>query len=116
MSPLTITVHHAPTGPVLAVAGTLDFDHAAQLRQAVTDLALEQGQLLVLDLARLDFCDSSGITAFIVARHHATAAGARVALASVPENTARVLHLVGLDQIFTLHPDAGAATAQGAGH
>ncbi|MFJ5293028.1 hypothetical protein [Streptomyces sp. NPDC088348] len=30
------------------------------------------GQLLVLDLARLDFCDSSGITALIAARNIAT--------------------------------------------
>ena len=62
-------------------------------------------QLVVLDLARLEFCDSSGITALIAARNHAVAAGADVALAAVPADTLRVLRIVRLDQYLS-RPDA----------
>ncbi|MFD7712588.1 STAS domain-containing protein [Streptomyces sp. NPDC059785] len=115
MSPLTITIQDARTGPVLEVAGDLDYDTAADLRRAVESLALTAGRLLVLDLGGLDFCDSSGLTALIVARNHALAAQADIALAAVPANTARVLGIVGLDQVFAIHPDAAGATAAASG-
>lgn len=34
-----------------------------------------------------------------------------MALAAVPANTIRILHIVGLDRVFALHPDVSAATA-----
>ncbi|WP_030722014.1 STAS domain-containing protein [Streptomyces sp. NRRL F-2580] len=111
MSALTITIRSAATGPVLEIAGDLDYDQAPRLRQAVTALSLEPGQRLVLDLSRIQFCDSSGITALIVARNHAVAARADIALAAVPDNTIRILRIVGLDRVFTLHPDVDTATA-----
>ncbi|MDL5199210.1 STAS domain-containing protein [Streptomyces sp. ALI-76-A] len=110
MSPLKITSREAVTGPVLEIHGELDYAHAAELRDLLTTLTLQPGQRLVLDLAGMDFCDSSGITALIAARHHADAAQADVALAAVPARTLRVLRMVGLDQVFPLHPDSVAAT------
>ncbi|MGW6486753.1 alpha/beta fold hydrolase [Streptomyces sp. NPDC055056] len=73
--------------------------------------AWPRGQLLVLDLARLDFCDSSGISALLSARSWAIQHGGRIALAAVPGNTARILGIVGLDQVFAIHPDAVSATS-----
>ncbi|MEU6770480.1 STAS domain-containing protein [Streptomyces sp. NPDC046759] len=109
MSPLKITARDAMTGPVLEIIGELDYAHAAELRERLTTLTLEPGQRLVLDLAGMEFCDSSGITALIAARTHAHAAQAEIALAAVPAHTLRVLHIVGLDQVFALHPDSGTA-------
>ncbi|OKK21962.1 anti-anti-sigma factor [Streptomyces sp. CB00455] len=115
MNTLTITARDALTGPVLTIAGDLDYDQAPRLRQYLEALSLEPGQRLVLDLSGIQFCDSSGITALILARNRALAARAELALAAVPENTARILHIVGLDQVFTIHPDLDAATAATAG-
>ncbi|MFK4148851.1 STAS domain-containing protein [Streptomyces sp. NPDC004065] len=109
MSPLKITTQDAATGPVLAVSGALDYANAAELRELITALDLRPGQRLVLDLAGMEFCDSSGITALIAARAHAQAARADIALASVPARTMRTLRIVGLDQIFTIHPDTETA-------
>ncbi|MFD6279200.1 STAS domain-containing protein [Streptomyces sp. NPDC060209] len=104
MSPLTTTVRDTATGHVLHLAGELDFSTAGELRRVVTALALTPGRRLVLDLEGLDFCDSSGITAFIVARNHAAAAGADIALAAVPGPILRVLRVTGLDQVFSVEP------------
>ncbi|MCP9956234.1 MULTISPECIES: STAS domain-containing protein [Streptomyces] len=109
MNPLTITERHTAAGPVVAVSGDLDYAHAATLRERVERLALRPGQCLVLDLAGLEFCDSSGITALLAARQHALAARADIALASVPANTLRILTMVGLDQVFALRSDAASA-------
>jgi anti-sigma B factor antagonist len=110
MSPLTITARDAPTGPVLEITGDLDHHTAPELRQTIDRLTLNPGQRLVLDLARLNFCDSSGITALLATRNLATEQGADIALAAVPANITRILRIVGLDRIFTLHPDTATAT------
>jgi anti-anti-sigma factor len=110
MSPLKITTRDAATGPVLQIFGELDHTTATELREVIPTITLQPGQRLVLDLDGMEFCDSSGITALIAARNHACAAQADIALAAVPANTLRVLRIVGLDQIFTIHPDSDAAT------
>lgn len=104
MSPLNITHRHAATGPILHVVGELDYEQAAALSEQVERLFLSPGQNLVIDLSGLEFCDSTGITALLAARQRAQAAGADVVLAAVPANTLRILTIVGLDQIFTIHP------------
>ncbi|MGW2174000.1 STAS domain-containing protein [Streptomyces sp. NPDC001705] len=113
MSPLTITTRDAATGPVLEITGELDHQTAPELRKAVKGLALAAGQLLVLDLASLDFCDSSGISALLSARSLAAEQGVGIALTAVPANTARILRIVGLDQVFTIYDNVEAATAAG---
>ncbi|MEE4418976.1 STAS domain-containing protein [Streptomyces bugieae] len=110
MSPLKITAQDAATGPVLEIAGELDHVHANTLREVLTTLTLRPGQRLVLVLAAMEFCDSSGITALIAAYRHAQAAHADFALAAVPAPTRRILRIVGLDQTFRLHPDSDTAT------
>ncbi|MET9390410.1 STAS domain-containing protein [Streptomyces sp. NPDC006624] len=106
MNPLTVDHHDTASGPVLRVAGDLDFDRAPELRRRIDDLPLSAGQCLVLDLSGLGFCDSSGITALLAARQRALAAEAEVVLAAVPASLLRVLSLVGLDRVFTLRPDS----------
>ncbi|MFJ5997289.1 STAS domain-containing protein [Streptomyces sp. NPDC092370] len=110
MKPLTVRQRATATGPVLYVTGDLDYDQAPELRGSLGRLSLAPGQCLVLDLAGLEFCDSSGITALLAARQHALAAGADVVLAAVPSNLLRVLTLVGLDQVFTLRPDSSVVS------
>ncbi|MDH6589407.1 anti-sigma B factor antagonist [Streptomyces sp. SAI-133] len=110
MSPLKITTRDTATGPVLEMAGELDYANISELRSVLASLSLRKGQCLVLDMSGLEFCDSSGITALIAARGNAQAVEADVALAAVPPNTLRVLRIVGLDQIFTIHPDSETAT------
>ncbi|MEU9391946.1 STAS domain-containing protein [Streptomyces sp. NPDC048324] len=110
MTPLKITVRDASTGPVWEINGALDYTTAPELREQLTTLMIRPGQRLVLDLAGMDFCDSSGITALITAHNHAQAAQADLALAAVPANTVRVLRMVGLDQVIPLYPDTDAAT------
>ncbi|MER6188385.1 STAS domain-containing protein [Streptomyces cyaneofuscatus] len=112
MSPLPITIRDAATGPVLEIIGDLDHHTAPELRTAMDGLTVAAGQLLVLDLAGLDFCDSSGISALLSARSLAVEEDAGIALAAVPANPARILGIVGLDQVFAIHPDAAAATGR----
>lgn len=109
---MKITSQDAATGPVLEIAGDLDYETAPAFRQAVDGLALTGGQLLVVDLGGLEFCDSSGISALLAARNLTTEQGTSLALAAIPANTARILRIVGLDRVFTIHPDTSTAITQ----
>ncbi|TDT35251.1 anti-anti-sigma factor [Streptomyces sp. BK208] len=107
------TLHTRTTtaGPVVEIAGDLDYDTADQVRAGLLGLGLLPGQQLVLDLGSLSCCDSSGISVLIAARNHALASGAGIALAAVPDRLDRTFRLVGLERTFPTHPTAEAAEA-----
>jgi anti-sigma B factor antagonist len=105
MPDLILSTRRAPAGPVLAIAGELDQSNADRLRAAVEAIALRPGDLLILDLSALTFCDSTGITALLTARNRAQAHAADMALSNVPLDIARRLGLLGLDEIFHIRSD-----------
>ncbi|MGW6023846.1 STAS domain-containing protein [Streptomyces sp. NPDC055099] len=111
MTRLAVRTRTTATGPVVELTGELDHESCSQLRDVLPGLALRRGQLLVVDLAGITLCDSSGISALIAARNHALAAGAGIALAAVPGRISRVLALVGLSQVFPVYPTVHAAEA-----
>lgn len=90
----------------IALTGELDYQCSARLHQALTRLRLAAGDRLVLDLAELTFCDSSGLGAFIVAHELTSGAGAALDLLTPPAMLVRMLRTTGLAEIFTLrHTD-----------
>jgi anti-anti-sigma factor len=107
---LTLRTRTAISGPVIELAGELDHNTAPQLRAHLLHLTLGAGQILIVDLGGVTFCDSSGLTVLIACRNHALAAHAGIALAAVPDRVHRIFRIVGLDQVFTTHPSAQAAT------
>ncbi|MFJ3897334.1 STAS domain-containing protein [Streptomyces sp. NPDC090083] len=111
MTQLAIRTRTTPAGPVLELAGELDYDSAAEVRELLPGLALQGGRQLVVDLAGVTFCDSSGITALLAARNHAVAEGATIRLAAVPAYISRIFRMVGLDHVFPTHPTAQEAEA-----
>lgn len=111
MTRLAVHTRTTPAGPVVELTGELDFDSSSQVRDLLPALALQDGQQLVVDLTGVTFCDSSGITALLAARNHALAARAGIALAAVPDRVSRIFQMVGLDQVFPIHPTAQAAEA-----
>ncbi|MER6234210.1 MULTISPECIES: STAS domain-containing protein [Streptomyces] len=105
MSLLKVTSRETVTGPVLRITCELDYASAGELREQLARTTLRPGQCLVLDLGGMEFCDSSGLGALIVAYNYAQAAQADVALDAVPAHTLQVLGAVGLDQIFSVCAD-----------
>ena len=113
-TPFSVAARTIGAGAVVTVEGELDVATAPRLRAGVAALPLGSGQLLVVNLAGVTFCDSSGISALIAARNVAEAAGAGVALAAVPARLSRTFGLIGLADFFPAYPSTEAAiTAHG---
>ncbi|MFG2682065.1 STAS domain-containing protein [Streptomyces sp. NPDC048392] len=109
MSHLTVRTRSVPGGPLIELVGELDHDSAPDVRDHLSRTSLEAGQQLIVDLAGITFCDSSGITVLIAARNLTLQAHADLALAAVPDRLHRILRIVGLDKVFPTHPTAQAA-------
>ncbi|MFH8255507.1 STAS domain-containing protein [Streptomyces roseolus] len=112
----SVEVEEEERGTVLVLRGELDHDSAVQLDEAGrrgTGAAGGAAGPVVVDLAALTFCDSSGISALLRLHRHASARGRPLELAAVPRTVRRLFALTGLDQIFTVRADAHEALAAG---
>ncbi|MGC4983889.1 STAS domain-containing protein [Streptomyces sp. DT193] len=92
-------------------AGALDHRSTPDTRRPLPGLVLSPGRQLVIDLGRLTFCDSTGITFLIAARNHAPATDASAVPAAVPDGVSRTFRMTGPEQVFAIHPTARAAAA-----
>jgi anti-sigma B factor antagonist len=107
---LTVTREDHPSGAtVLEVAGELDHTTSPRLTDAVDEIVFAVGVPAVLDLSRLTYCDSTGITVLVKFHRRAEASGSRLILAGVGADLMRVFRIVGLDQLFAFRPTAEQA-------
>lgn len=102
---LQVDVTHERGVAVLAVTGELDAASAPELQHA---LAAADGAV-VLDLARCEFLDSTGLHVIIDARAGIEARGGRFAICCATQGpVARVIE-VALPGVLELHPSRTAA-------
>ncbi|MFF3216940.1 STAS domain-containing protein [Streptomyces sp. NPDC002886] len=87
---------------VVHVGGEMDADRAPMLHQALhTALTQPDGpDEIVIDLADLSFCDSSGINVLVRARHTAIGHGRRISLRNPQPQFLRLLEMTGADAVF----------------
>ncbi len=86
----------------------IDAAAAVQFRDAMRDAADGGHPRIVLDLADVEFVDSSGLGAIIAAMKH-VGPDRRLELAALRPAVARVFRLTRLDEVMTVHADADAA-------
>lgn len=100
------------TGAVVcSLTGDLDLDGLEGVRSSL-DSALRSGaEVLVLDLERLGFCDSSGLNLLLSLRLEAQEVGAALRLGAPTRQLRRLLELTGTNEIFSVHPTVADALA-----
>ncbi|WP_285740574.1 STAS domain-containing protein [Kitasatospora phosalacinea] len=110
-STLRITTLPAPTpARVLHLAGELDYDSLHQLRGALAAAFQDRPPLLVLDLAELDSCDSSGLSELITASRNQH--GIPIVLAAPTPRVQGLFDLTGVNQILAVTASVPAAIEQ----
>lgn len=90
-----------PDTLTIRVIGELDMQGCARVQSQLV-AAIATAKRVVLDLAELTFCDSSGLAVFCVARETAVAEGRTLVLCNVAGPVRRVFAISGLDDRFGL--------------
>lgn len=102
--------HHT----TITLAGEIDLDTAPALRVMVEDCLREGIRTVDIDLTVLDFCDVSGLNAFLAAPERTASQGSSLHLRHPRPPMARLLDLS--DTGFLLHTPHPAATSLPASH
>jgi anti-sigma B factor antagonist len=81
----------------LLATGELDLASRDVFHAAIATALAEAPETLVVDLSRLEFLDSVGITCMIFAHRHAQAQGVRLSIVPAPARVHAIFTLCGLD-------------------
>jgi anti-anti-sigma factor len=100
---------------VVSLTGELDLACADELEDRIRGLVDAGHTRLIVDLADLTFCDSTGIGTLIRANNACLALGGYLRLAAPTHNVARVLAVVGLLDAFPAYQSVDAARRADAG-
>jgi anti-sigma B factor antagonist len=96
---------------VVSVRGNLDLDSAPVLSTTLDQVLERPVPRIVVDLSGVDFCDSTGLSAFVVGDNRAHAAGGWVRLAAPSQWMTRLLDTVGLLGRLGVYPSVADALA-----
>jgi len=95
---------------VVALGGELDLADAADVAAELATVAAREPEIIV-DLAALEFIDSSGVAALAHGRTHARHAGGDLLLAAPRQPVLRVLAVTRLVDDFSVHASVEEAAA-----
>jgi len=100
---------------IVRIGGFLDGHTIINLERHVVSLAKIENQRLVFELSGLTYIASAGVGLFINVSHRLKGLGGRLELVKPSPSVAEIFAILGLDSIFTIHPDlaSGVAAARG---
>ena len=96
---------------VLTIRGDLDVDTAPALREALQRALERPRPRVVVDMSGLQFCDSTGLSAFVVGAKHAAAQGGWLRLAAPSDWVRGLFDTLGLTRRIVVYPDVVTALA-----
>lgn len=99
---LTIDRQEEDGSVTLSLHGEVDLLSAPLLRQGLRDAAQASPRRIVLDLAELDFIDSTGVHTLLEAQSYIGSNDHALVLANVPPHVHRLFRITGVDAQFPI--------------
>ncbi|MFC4914033.1 STAS domain-containing protein [Actinomadura gamaensis] len=84
----------------VSARGSIDLHSSDELRARLTELLDTGERAVVVDLAAVDFCDSSGLNVLVRAYKHARAQNATLTVTGAYGRVENVLRTTGLDRFL----------------
>jgi anti-anti-sigma factor len=110
VEPIEIEIRRASPHALVAIAGELDTSNVVEFYAELAQLAREGICHVALNLAELDFIDSTGLSALVTAHKRAIEAGGELLIFSPPADIRRTLKITGLDGFLNVRPACGPST------
>jgi anti-sigma B factor antagonist len=95
---------------VVTLRGVIDVLDAVSVAAALVAVAAQEPEIIV-DLAGVEFSDSSGVAALVRGRKHAWHAGGDLLLAAPQQQVLRVLAATRLIDVFSVHASVDEAAS-----
>ena len=96
---------------VLQLEGEIDLHVSPEVAESLRTMVANKPKVLVVDLAKVTYLDSSGLAVFIEGMQNVQEYGGRFALANVQESVQHIFEIARLDQVFQIFPDVDSALA-----
>ncbi len=97
-----VEVHRNGAAAVVAVGGELDLASGPELEAELDQLTGPDLQLVVIDLRRLDFMDSTGLSILVRAHQRLASEGCEMGLVKGSQQVQRLLDLTGVAERLRL--------------
>jgi anti-sigma B factor antagonist len=94
---------------VLQLEGEIDLHVSPEVAESLQAMVANKPKLLVVDLAKVTYIDSSGLAVLIEGMQHVQEHGGRFALVNVQESVQHIFEIARLDQVFQIFPDVDSA-------
>ena len=101
-SNLSVEVRDEDHAVVIGVSGELDLASSPALESELERGAASGAPLVIVDLRRLEFMDSTGLSVLVRAHQRATETGQRFGVVRGPQQVQRLLSLTGVAERLTL--------------
>jgi anti-sigma B factor antagonist len=98
---LKASVAAGPSGPVMILSGEADLTTVGEL-SALISAQLDGTQQLTIDMSGLRYADSASIRTLVLAARTLKERGGRLVLLQPQPPVARILSLLGADQMLTV--------------
>jgi len=94
---------------ILSPKGDVDLSRSPVLRSAIRDAYQEKPNRLVVDLAAVEYMDSSGVATLVEALQMSRQRGAELVLSGMKPRVRSIFEIARLDHVFTIVDDVAQA-------
>lgn len=108
---LALSTRALPGCTVVEVDGEVDISSERQLRAYLAGVVERQPPLVIVDLARVGFLDSTGLGLLVWAFKRTQSTGGRLCLAAPQAPVLKLLDLTSLDRLISVYDTVEAAIA-----
>lgn len=98
----SVEVHDEDRAVVIEVTGELDLASSPALEEELQRAAASSTPLVIVDLRRLEFMDSTGLSVLVKAHQRAIDNGQRLGIVRGPQQVERLLNLTGVAERLTI--------------
>ena len=112
---LRVDIEDRADQAVVTAVGEIDAATVSTVADAVADAFSDGYQQVLLDFAGVTFIDSTGLGMLVKSHRLAQASGARFAVVHPTPQTRKLIRVLGLDQVLTIHDSLEQASGDGAG-
>ena len=106
---LDIQVEQMGDSAVISVRGEVDLYSSPALRQEIKKQVKKKPDVLVVELSRVEYMDSSGVATLVEGLKNIGKKGGRLKLAGLTDPVRQVFKFAHLDKVFDIYPDLDKA-------